>query len=198
MNEEQIQGYVKKGYLRAAVIFEVIGKPKEHIDKTLRGYIERIKQEKDVLVANEAFDEVQEVKENNFFSAVAELEMLFETPEKLNWLCINFSPASIELIEPESITLKQQELTLWVNDMLSRMHQVAMQTKQLNSEHQGLIRNFNAMTRNAILLTLREPLEINSIARKIGLDDKTTQKFLDALITENKIMKDKSTYKLIT
>lgn len=93
MDEKDIQAYVKQGFLRAAVIFEVVGKPKEHVEKTVKQYVEKIKKESDIKILNEAYDEANEVKDD-FFSAPAELEILVENVEKLTWLCVNFNSSS--------------------------------------------------------------------------------------------------------
>lgn len=177
-------------------IFEVIGRPKEHVEQTIKAYIENIKTDDQINVKKEEYENVEEVEEGTF-SAICEVELDVANIEKLTWLCMNFSPASIEVINPPSISLEDKDITHWLNDLLSKLHEIGVQQKSLVSQNEGLIRNFNAMTRNAIILALKEPRDTKTISQRIGLTDEFTEKFLEALIKEKKVKKDKNKYILI-
>ncbi len=131
------------------------------------------------------------------FSAVAETELLVKNLEKITWLAMNFSPASIEIIEPIKFTISQKDITNWINDLLSKLHEIGMIRKSDQGQMEGLIRNFNAMTRNAIILSLSEPRTVEQIGKKIGMNSEHAEKFLEALIKEKKIRKEKTKYYLI-
>jgi len=195
MNSKEIKELTNKGYLRTNVIFEIAGKPKKHIEDTLKAYVENIKQDEEIHTIREEYEDAEEL-EDGVFSTVAEIEMLLPSIEKLNWLCINFSPASVEILEPESKRVSQKEIGDWMNDLLSRLHEIGMVQKNLKGQYDVLVRNFNAMTRNAIVLSLKETNEIDAIAKKIGMPKEHTSKFLDALIKEEKVRKDKNKYYL--
>lgn len=197
MNQKEIKSYIEKEYLLCRVMFEVVGRPKEHVQTTIKKYVEKIKEDKEIIFVSDDYDDAEEV-EDGVFGAIAEVELLTPTAEKLTWLCINFSPASIEILEPAKITIEQKELTNWYNDLLSRLHELGVAQKTLTSQQQGLVRNFNAMTRNAILLVLKEPAEIETIAKRIGMNLEHTETFLEALIKEKKIKKEKNKYHVIT
>lgn len=177
-------------------IFEVIGRPKEHVEQTIKAYIENIKTDEQIDVKKEEYEDVEEVEEGTF-SAIAEVELDIATIEKLTWICMNFSPASIEVINPPNISLEDKDITHWLNDLLSKLHEIGVQQKSLVSQNEGLVRNFNAMTRNAIILALKEPRDTKTISQRIGLTDEFTEKFLEALIKEKKVKKDKNKYVLI-
>jgi hypothetical protein len=193
MKSKEIKKLTDEGYLRVNVIFEIAGKPKKHIEDTLKAYIENIKQDEQIQVITEEYEDAEELEEG-VFSTVAEIEMLLPTIEKLNWLCINFSPASVEILEPEKKTVSQKEIGEWMNDLLSRLHEIGMVQKNLKGQYDILVRNFNAMTRNAIILSLKETNELDAIAKKIGMPKEHTEKFLEALIKEEKVKKDKNKY----
>lgn len=176
-------------------IFEVIGRPKEHVEKTIKAYIENIKTDSQIKVLKEDYDAAEEIEEG-MFSAICEVELDVATIEKLTWLSMNFSPASIEVISPPALSLNDKDITHWLNDLLSKLHEIGVQQKALSSQNEGIIRNFNAMTRNAIILTLKESQEIAAISQKIGLSEEFTEQFLEALIKEKKIKKKKNKYVL--
>ncbi len=196
MNSKEIKEYLGKKYLHIRVMFEVVGRPKEHVQKTMSAYIENLKKDTELIFVSEEFDDAEEMEEG-VFGAIAEIELLLQNTEKLTWLCVNFTPASLEILEPAQITIEQKEMTNWYNDLLSRLHEIGVGQKTLTSQHQGLIRNFNAMTRNAILLVLKESSELEQISKRIGMASEHTEKFLEALIEEKKVKKDKNKYHLI-
>ncbi len=195
MNTKEQKELIEKGYLRANIIFEIIGKPKEHIEKTLKSYIENIKQDEELTIVNEEYENAEEM-EDGVFGVVAETEMLLPSLEKLNWLCINFTPASIEILEPNKKTITAKEIMDWTNDLLSRLHEIGMIQKNTQGQQDVLIKNFNAMTRNAIILSLNATNEIEEIAKKVGMNKEHTEPFLEALIKEGKIKKEQNKYYL--
>lgn len=197
MKTKEIKKLIGEGHLRIRVIFEIIGKPKEHVEKTLKAYVENIKtKESEIHVLEEEYEAAEEIEEG-LFSTLAEVEMLVPDIEKMTWLAINFSPASIELIEPDRVSLEQKQVSNWITDMLARLHEVGMIQKTLTGQNQALIKNFNAMTRNAILLCLQnEGKDIDFICKKVGMPAEHTEKFLDALKQEKKIKKEKNQYYL--
>ncbi|MBN1175932.1 hypothetical protein JXA48_04780 [Candidatus Woesearchaeota archaeon] len=196
MNEKEIKEYVEKGYIRVSVIFEIVGKPQKHVEETIKAYVANIKTNEEIKVIKEEYEPAEDAGED-LFSTIAEVEMLLENMDKLTWLAINFTPASIEVIEPATITVEQREITHWMNDLLARLHEMGMIQKAVRSQTETLIRNFNSMTRNAILLVLREGAEIGTVSQKIGMSDEHTQKFLDALLKEKKIKKEGNSFYLV-
>ncbi|MGM5480016.1 MAG: hypothetical protein ACQESC_00985 [Nanobdellota archaeon] len=195
MKQKEIKSFLEKGYVRATVIFELVGKPKEHVTQSIKAYLENIKTDSQIEVIDEDYEDTEEMEEG-MFSTVVEADMLIASLEKFTWLCINFTPASIEMIEPESVTITQKEWGNWMNDLLSNLHEIGMTTKTLRNQNTGLVKNFNAMTRNAILLALQKPLDAKTISKRIGLDEKNTTKYLEALKKENKITQKQQHYYL--
>ena len=195
MNKNEQKELIEKGHLRANIIFEIIGKPKEHIEQTMKAYIENIKQETELKIINEEQEPAEEM-EDGLFGVIAEVEMLIPNIEKLNWLCINFTPASIEILEPNKMTVKAKEIMDWTNDLLSRLHEIGIVQKNLQGQHDVLVKNFNAMTRNAIILSLKETNDLEEIGKKIGMTKEHTEKFINALMKEGKVKKEKNKYYL--
>lgn len=196
MKEKEIKEHIEKGYLRVSVMFEVVGKPQKHVEDTIKSYITNIKTNEDIEIIKEEYEPAEDAGEE-LFSAIAEVDMLIRDMSKLVWLAINFSPASIEIIEPTQLVVEQKTMTDWMNDLLSRLHEIGLMQKASRSQSETLIRNFNSMTRNAILLVLKEGSEIHAISQKIGMNDEHTEKFLEALIKEKKIKKEGNLYYLV-
>ncbi|MGE0793251.1 MAG: hypothetical protein AB7V77_03690 [Candidatus Woesearchaeota archaeon] len=195
MKDKEIKKEIENGKIRINTIFEVVGHPKKHVEDTIKAYIANIKSNSDLIVLKEEYEDVDEIDKDTF-SVVAEVEMLVPNLEKITWLVMNFSPASIEIIEPDKFEMQQRDVNMWLNDLLSKIHEVGVMQKAISSQNQGLIRNFNAMTRNAILLVLKESSDLSTISKKIGMDESNTEKFIQTLIKENKVNKENNLYSI--
>jgi hypothetical protein len=191
VKEAEIQEKVKAGYIRARIIFEIIGNPKEHIIKTLKGYMANIKTDERLIVLSEEYAEPESMDEGKLWSTFCETELLGKDLEVFTWLCINFTPASIEIIEPEEFLVTNKDLAIWLNELLLRLHEIGVGFKQQTSENELLKRNFNALIRNSILLTVTEPKTAEIIGKAIGVEPvELLMPFLDVMIKEGRIKKE--------
>lgn len=193
MQEEEINKRIKKGGVLAQVAFEVIGTPKEHVVDTLKSYLEKIKQEPQLSVLNEEIGEPEEV-EGGLWGTYADTEILFDKLEKLVWLSINFMPASIEITAPEEFKLTDKEITLWMNDLVARLHEIAMNVRQTNMKGDMLITNMNALIQNAVLLAAEHYHTPKQISEKIGISEEQLNPFFDALVKSGKLERDGNEY----
>jgi hypothetical protein len=113
----------KEKKIRAHLIFEVIGKPKEHLVKALEQILEKLEQEKGVEIENKKVNEPVEMKnQEEFFSDFAEAEILVEDITTLNALMFKYMPAHVEIISPELIALQNNGWNEIFNDMLRKIH----------------------------------------------------------------------------
>src|SRR3989344_8045496 len=95
------------GWLKCRVVIELMGKPKEHVEQTMQKYVEKIKSEPNIsmlgvqladatLIDTKAQEEGQE---KQMWTVFADMEMLMKEPGVLTTFCLNYMPASIEIIE---------------------------------------------------------------------------------------------------
>jgi len=115
--------------MKTKAIIEIAGAPKEHVEDVLKGIVEKIKNEQKILKFR--IFEAQE-KEKLFFS-FTEMEIDFESFEKLTGFCLDYFPSSIEILE-EKIDIKREELENTLNDLLAKLHQYDMTLKNLKAE----------------------------------------------------------------
>src|SRR3989344_1166139 len=92
--------------IRCRAIIEMLGAPKEYIDKILRDYIAKIKNE-GAKIVSERYEEA--VQQDKLFSNFVEMEILFDKPSQLLSFCFESMPSSIEIIEPEALVLPSFE-----------------------------------------------------------------------------------------
>lgn len=166
------------------------GKPKEHIVDTLEQYIDVMKKNKGIIVISEEAGEPKFHEEEEIWHTFKELDLLVEGIEKFVYICVTFTPASIEIIEPKSLTFSEKDLTDWLNELLGLLHEIGMKHKIRTQEAKLHLKNLDALMQNMVLLVLeREALPINDIKTKTGVDLKTIEFYLQKLEKEGRIEK---------
>jgi hypothetical protein len=195
MKEKEIKEFIQRGHILIKAIFEMAGNPKEHVEETLKKYINAIKEDPEYIFMNEYMAPAEE-NDDKIWSTFYEADILVSNFEKLNLLCFNLSPASIEIIEPEQMDFTQKKLTNLYNDVISKIHEISMAMKGLNSENDLLKVNINRLIRNCIILSLTEPRTIDEISLKAGIDAANLKTFLDAMIKEKTIILEDTKYRV--
>lgn len=192
MNEKEIKELVGKGYVFCRIIFEMAGNPKEYVEESLKKYISKIKEDPEYIFMNEYFAPAEE--KDGIWSTFFESELLVSNLEKLNILCFNLGPASVEILEPENFSFTQKDLTYWYNDIISKIHEISIELKNAASENNLLKVNLNRAIKNSIILSLSEPRTIEEISSRVGIDKEQLKPFLDSLIKEKNLILDGNKY----
>jgi hypothetical protein len=193
MDEKEIQKKIKGGAVLAQVAFELIGNPKDYVEKTIQTYLNNIKNDSQIKILNEEFGEAEQL-EGGLWSTYADTEMLFDNLDKLNWLCINFMPASIEIIAPEELRFSDKDLTDWFNDLLSKLHEISASVRQTTTKDQLVVKTMNALIQNAIIVASEHYHKPEEISNKTGIAKEQLQPFFDALIKQGKLEKKGEAY----
>ncbi len=183
--------------IRLRTIIEVLGTPKEHVQKATGEYIEAMREDKDIIIIREQFSDIEE-KDGHYLMFV-ELELLIKGLPKLINFCFEYMPSSLEIHKPDSFTMTQTEFSGFLNDLQARLHTVDMTVKQLKNENNFLKKNLATMLENSLGLILHNgPRSLEHLSKLTGVTAPELDKFLERLITENKIKKEGETYTLVT
>ncbi len=113
------------------VVIEILGSPKEHVEKTMGMVIEKFKEEYDV--KKEKLHKAEQIKQ--FWNTFVEFEVEIDKIEKIIDISFNYLPSSIEVIEPSHINIKNQEFSNIFNDLLAKLHNYDMFLKNLRAEN---------------------------------------------------------------
>lgn len=144
LNDEETK---KKG-IRAMMILEMIGRPKEYLVEAMDKVISNIGQEKGVKFISRDDKEPIELKENKeFFSTFSEIEIEVEEIANLAILMFKYMPAHIEIIEPELISLTNNGWSDILSELVRRLHgydEVARVLQYQNSELQKKLEEFSS------------------------------------------------------
>ncbi|MBW2990280.1 hypothetical protein KY348_01095 [Candidatus Woesearchaeota archaeon] len=193
MKEKDIQKKVMQGALLAHVSFELIGSPKEHIEKTIKEFIDNIKKDSQISVLSEEIGKAEKT-EGNLWGVYADTEMLVDNLEKFTWLCVNFMPASIEILAPKELKFKEKELTNWLNDLLAKLHEISHTVRQANIHKEAVTKGMNALIQNVVLFASEHYHTTKEIGQKVGIPAKELEPFFNALVKNKKLEKKGEKY----
>src|SRR3989339_1846234 len=100
----------KKDLIRCRAVLEVLGKPKEHVEKTIKLLVEKVKEDPEISILKEKFAEITQ-QEKEIFSTFVELEMVVKGVTTLTGFCFDFMPSSIEIEKPEILEVKNRDIS---------------------------------------------------------------------------------------
>ncbi|HJN56595.1 MAG: hypothetical protein QF436_00100 [Candidatus Woesearchaeota archaeon] len=190
------QKQADKTHIRCKVIIEVLGKPKEHVEKSLKGYVDKIKTDSELIVMNTEFADAEE--KEKLWAAFAEIDMVAKGIPKLIAFCFDYMPSSIEISKPEELNMKKSTIEDFINNLQARLHDVDMIVKKLKNENDFLKKNMSAAVKNSILISLVSGnIGKETISKITGIKGEELQMFLDDLLKEKKISEDNGTYTLV-
>ena len=186
----------EKTHVRCKVIIEVLGKPKEHVEKSIRLYVDKIKEDSDLILLKSDFADCEE--KDGFWATFVELEMVVKGIRKLIAFCFDYMPSSVQVLKPESYNLSRAMIEDFANDLQARLHQVDMIIKQLKNENDFLKKNMNAAVKNSIMMGLSfGSLDTGKLTKITGIHEKELKLFLDSMKKENKIKEENGQYSIM-
>ncbi|MFW6449486.1 MAG: hypothetical protein ACOCZ6_00400 [Nanoarchaeota archaeon] len=192
----------EKQKIVAKAIIEMLGSPKEHIENTMKYYVDKIEEDyKEIKVLDKHFEPAEETENSTekakLYSVFSEVELEITGAENLAWFCIDYMPSSIDIIDPEKITYEARDFTGFINDLLSKLHQIGSQLKRLNVENKNMSKNSVKLIKNMILIQLKEKDKtIEELNKESGLEKEHLKKYLNHLINEERITQKKDSYGL--
>ena len=169
-------------------IVEVLGKPKEHVDSTLKGYLQKLKENSRYEVAKEHLAELKQHEESELWMAFAELEIKTSDVAEIINFCFDYMPSLIEIIEPEELQLDSLTISSFLNDMQAKLHGVDMIAKQMKLENQLTNQSAARLLNNFITILLRDHnLSSKQLGKLTGMNVDVLEDYLDKMIDEGKI-----------
>ena len=193
MVEAEKQG--KHAHIRCRTIIEVLGKPREHVESSIKDYVEHIKKDAELVILNEDYSEISE--QGKLWSQFVELELVIKGTSKLIAFCFDYMPSSLEILKPEQLIMTNPELSSFLNDLQARLHNVDMAVKQLRAENDFLKMKMNAILHNAVMICLKvSKLNMDQLSQITGVEKKELELFVEKLIKDKKIKKENELYSL--
>ncbi len=177
----------------AKLIIEMLGSPKEHLEKTLKDYVDSLEKDKNIRMVSK--DIAEPTPTEQLFSAFAELEIEFKDAAKLIDFCFEAMPSSVEIIKPDMLSTESTSLSSLLNDLLARLHVVDMQMKKLSAQSSILERNATNTLHNFVThLCKGKPMTVEEISAAVGIKSDRLKQFLDNLITAGRLKEEGGKY----
>jgi hypothetical protein len=135
--------------IRAQIILEVLGKPKEHVKDTLEKISKDFEKEKDISVVSQMFGEPKELeKSNGFFTGFLQIEFEAKNIDHIMMVCFKYMPANIDIITPEEIKVKNNLMNDFFNELLRKLHGYDEVARVLQIERINLIRQIEEIKKS--------------------------------------------------
>lgn len=194
MNNKEIQQKVAEGYIHINVIYEIVGNPKEYVSKALDTVLDKIKQQKEIIVLSEEKGTTEDAG-GGMWGTYCEAEMLVKNLTTLSWLSFNFMPASIEIKAPAKLVIKDKEMTDFMGDLISQLHEANKNIVQANSTNMTMLKNINALLRNLVLVSLKQgDKSAAELGKEAGIQTKDLDPLLEAMVKEKTVEKKGNKY----
>ncbi|MBW2971430.1 hypothetical protein KY359_00190 [Candidatus Woesearchaeota archaeon] len=158
---------VDKGQVLARIIIEVLGAPKEYVEEAIQLVIDKVHKTKDVEVVSESTFEAEE--KGKLFSTFSEIEIWFKDVDTLSRFLFDFTPSSVEIMQPIKLHLSANFVSGFLNDFLLKMHDLGLKLKDNAAKTQLLQKNTDVLVRNFMHFVLREPRSVDEIAKLTGI-----------------------------
>jgi len=129
--------------IKAAFIFEMLGRPADHLKKTLVEFVDKLETIPSVKIENKTVHEPKPVEEENvkdLFTTFAEVEVSVEGFSALSAIIFNLLPAHVEIIEPTNLNFANDELSNFLSDLTVKIHKYDELVKRISFEKNILTR----------------------------------------------------------
>lgn len=128
--EDRVKKRIKEGWIRVGMMIEVMAVSKEAAESALKKHLEKMGNEKNMLIYKKDFKGIEEVEKPlpnipKGFSQVVEMEMVAENYDKLVYVALNYGPSAIEILEPDKIKLDLGEAQGILNALAALVHRFA-------------------------------------------------------------------------
>jgi len=182
--------------VRFVTILEVLGKPKEHVEKAIKDYVKDIKENPDYLILKEEYSDVKE--QGKMWSVFVELEMVVKDVQEMFGFCFSYMPSSIEVLKPEKMEFSNLDVAGVLNDLQAKLHDLDSVAKKLRAENGFLKRNMKTTLSNLILvlLSVKGNSTSEDISKYSGIVSEELKPLLENLEKEGKIKKEEDFYSL--
>jgi hypothetical protein len=138
-----------EGLVRANMIIEILGHPKEHLVATLEEIAKKMGEEKGVQVLNQKIKEPEEIKEKKgFYSSFMDIEIETEGILYLAILLFKYMPAHVEISSPEVIALQNTGINDLFNELTRRLHGYDEIAKVLQFQNMQLKQKLEEVMKN--------------------------------------------------
>jgi hypothetical protein len=187
---------VEKGQVLVRVIIEVLGAPKGYVEEAVQLVVDRVHATKEIDVVSESTYEAEE--KGKLFSTFSELEIWFGNMDTFSNFLFEFTPSSVEVIQPAKVELDARFVSGFFNDFLLKMHDLGLKLKDSSAKTQLLQKNADALVRNFMNFVLAQGAKsLDEVSSATGIPKDNVEALLANFEKAGIIKKDGDRYGLI-
>lgn len=121
--------------IKAALVFDIIGRPSEYLTETLGKIIDELDKEKGVRVDSKKIHPPVLMKEQkDFYTTFAEVEIEVEQISILALVMFKYMPAHVEVVSPELIALSNGGWSDILSELTTKLHAYEEITRMAQAE----------------------------------------------------------------
>jgi hypothetical protein len=187
---------VDKGQLLVRIVVEVVGAPKEHVEEAVKLVVDRVHHQKDLDVVSESTFAAEE--KGKLFSTFSEMEIWFKDTDVLTRFLFDFTPSSVEVMQPSTVPLTAHHFSGFLNDFLLKMHESGMKLKDLSAKTQLLSKNTDTLVRNFLNYALEKPRTTQQLPGILGIPMENIGAILENFEKAGIVTKEGDVYSLVS
>jgi hypothetical protein len=187
--------------LKVLLIYEILGRPPEHIKQALEKFTEDFKEKKGVKLLSKKVHEpkpLEKTKERpdteGLFTTFAEVELELENLNLLFNIVLNTLPANIEILSPSSLSMNNFDISQILSELTIKLHKFDEVAKVLAIEKSNLINELNHLKQSQPQLNINTNIKPED-KKSENKEDKTEEEKSEEEKPENKIEIKKETSK---
>jgi len=136
--------------IKASIILEALGRPKEHVETFLTSVMNQLGTEKGITVLKKNVKEAVSVEgKEGFFTTFAEIEIETETIMHLIFVTFKYMPAHVEIIYPENLNFRNGEMGEILSELTRKLHGYDEVARVLQIEKEILEKKLKAILENS-------------------------------------------------
>lgn len=150
---------MQKGIVKATIVFEMAGRPPEHLEKTLKEFIDLFSKEPGVKVLSKNFHKPKKIEnvgeqkdirlQGELYSSFAEIDIQTDSMIDLLRISFKFMPSHVEVTYPEGFNLDNIDFNSLINEILARLHHYDAVVKSALMNNQVLASQISELSKQS-------------------------------------------------
>tara|TARA_Y100000310_G_C20651672_1_gene799766 strand:- start:788 stop:1291 length:504 start_codon:yes stop_codon:yes gene_type:complete len=134
--------------VKAMFVFEIMGRPPEHIKKSLEMYVDKLGEAPILKIESKKIHEPKLIEKEgveDFYTSFAEVELTGDSLEVIMDIVLNMLPSHIEILEPLELKMQNFELSAFFSKLAIKIHKYDEIAKAAMIDKNALIKKLNEM-----------------------------------------------------
>lgn len=124
-----------KENLKVRSIIEIVGSPENYINEIMDKVVNKLDERAEIKVLKKDVFKANQIEGKPLWSSFCEVELDIDGVDTLLSYCLDFMPSSIEIVEPDIFSLKNNKVTNMFNDLLAKLHENNIILKNTQAEN---------------------------------------------------------------